>query len=134
MLKMLQITLLLLSMSISLVISGREYTLPPSEEEYHPSPCGSNCPEGGCAFTKCGKDSNPVSNCEGGLCEFIHCVDATCAGGSCIFVNCKGAGCGGGACHHVNPVDTLTDGYCKGGGCMLNGEGIKATLKNELTV
>mmetsp|Transcript_4958 Transcript_4958/g.9464 ORF Transcript_4958/g.9464 Transcript_4958/m.9464 type:complete len:147 (+) Transcript_4958:310-750(+) len=116
--------------------SSREYNLSSeySDSDYHPRSCGVACPEGGCKYTSCGLGSSPPSGCEGGLCEFVRCADSSCHGGACVFVGSEGSSCHGGGCHHVHPEDTLTDGYCDGGGCRLNGILMPRTLAGALSV
>lgn len=51
-----------------------------------------------------------------------NCKEATCEGGACIFERVEDVKCPGGACQFRNMQRTLSEGYCTGGGCRLDGE------------
>ncbi|KAL3659380.1 Secreted RxLR effector protein RXLR-C08 [Phytophthora oleae] len=87
-----------------------------------------NCVAGGCLFENC---AAPLS-CKGGLCYFKKCKEAACEGGACIFDNTAEASCSGGGCQFVNVATTLDDGYCKGGGCTLEGDSHPSSLSGSL--
>jgi len=127
--------------SLSSPTPPRTYSPTSDLHSSHPKSCGP-CPEGFCSFTKCGRVLNPGSDdpplpeasCGGGLCDFVDCIGGSCGGGACTFVKSKLSTCVGGGCHHVEPGDTLKEGYCDGGGCTLNGVLIPRTLTGGLTV
>jgi len=87
------------------------------------------CKSGKCRFQNC---KEPVS-CAGGVCEFINCKDASCKGGLCRFIDCGQSTCNGGNCQFHRPRHTLSDGYCNGGVCYLNGGKHPHAFKNRLT-
>lgn len=51
-----------------------------------------------------------------------NCKEATCEGGACVFERVEEVKCPGGACQFRNMQRTLSEGYCTGGGCRLDGE------------
>jgi hypothetical protein len=51
-----------------------------------------------------------------------NCKEATCEGGACVFERVEDVKCPGGACQFRNMHRTLSEGYCTGGGCRLDGE------------
>jgi hypothetical protein len=107
----------------------------PHKTNHNPLPCGP-CRSGACSFKDCGVgelDKEPAT-CNGGLCEITHSTGATCDGGACVFIECEASECQGGGCHHVNPRDTLREGFCEGGGCLLNGGKVPHNMRKRLTV
>ena len=114
----------------ALVRIPRNYELSHSNS-VHDSACGP-CPEGSCRFVGC---ELGAASCSGGLCDFEDCSGPSCDGGGCSFVRTRdGPGsCAGGGCGYVDPKETLKEGYCKGGGCTLNGVAVPNTLRGGLT-
>jgi hypothetical protein len=125
------LSLLLLLSSPTSTHSSKPFSYTPIEAELHSKRCSDHCTEGGCKFSSC--DADHATSCDGGLCEYIDSTNASCNGGACVFIGCKGSQCRGGGCHHVNPLDTLKDEYCVGGGCKLNGQKIPAVIRGRLT-
>eukprot|EP01031_Cornospumella_fuschlensis_P029189 gene29189-35228_t len=83
---------------------------------YSKQSCFRSCSQGGCKFENC-----DGVHCPGGACWFVACSKATCSGGACVFERCRQSSCEGGGCDFIDPQDTLHAGYCKGGGCFLEG-------------
>jgi hypothetical protein len=55
------------------------------------------------------------------MCRFRYKLFSRDAGGACTFDSCYDATCKGGGCNFINPPRTLTEGYCHGHGCKING-------------
>ena len=103
-----------------------------------------DCRTGRCVYKNC---RNSV-NCLGGLCNFQNCIvslsplrrevyffksnrvcpfpqDPLCKGGMCIFKDCTNPTCQGGLCRFFRTKTTLSTGYCRGGGCMIESEPVE---------
>jgi hypothetical protein len=83
-----------------------------------PTPCSvADCKSGLCEYRA---SRQPVA-CSGGLCVFHDCDRPSCRGGLCTFYRCALPSCDGGKCSFVQPTTTLKAGFCKGGGCDIDG-------------
>ena len=94
-----------------------------------PKECGDVCHHGKCLFQGC----RDAPNCPGGMCRFEDCVSPSCEGGACIFVRCVDPTCPGGSCKFEDLQSTLTDGYCDGGSCTVNGRDWPSTFSDRLS-
>ncbi|KAF0699327.1 Aste57867_10117 [Aphanomyces stellatus] len=95
-----------------------------------PTDCSvGECPHGGCFFHDC----STTVTCQGGLCEFFNCYEPSCGGGVCTMVNADGGSCSGGLCNYVTPRRSLTEGFCAGGLCRLDGKDHVASFSRSLS-
>lgn len=85
-----------------------------------------DCHVGRCVYKNC---ENSV-NCLGGLCSFDNCLNPKCRGGMCIFKNCTNPTCAGGLCRFYSTKTTLGEGYCSGGGCMIENQHIASNMRD----
>ena len=92
------------------------------------SDCELHCDGGSCAYRHCEDIS-----CRGGACRFEDCKRPSCDGGACTFVRCALPTCQGGSCKFEELKSTLTDGYCGGGSCTVNGREWPATFSDRLS-
>ncbi len=86
-----------------------------------------DCEVGRCVYKNC---ENSV-NCLGGICSFDNCINPKCRGGMCIFKNCTNPTCSGGLCRFYTTKSTLGEGYCAGGGCMIENEKVASNMRDK---
>ena len=63
-----------------------------------------------------------------------NCVEPSCPGGGCIFEKCSHPSCRGGGCQMIQVKTTLTDGYCEGGSCSVDGKEWPSSFSNDLSM
>ena len=86
-----------------------------------------DCTVGRCVYKNC---ENSI-DCLGGICSFDNCINPRCKGGMCIFKNCTNPTCSGGLCRFYSTKTTLGEGYCVGGGCMIENENIASNMRDQ---
>ncbi|CAM9142859.1 unnamed protein product [Heterosigma akashiwo] len=98
--------------------------------------CGTDCTAGRCAYNNCiyAPESKQETGCSGGGCHFVQCQAASCDGGRCTFTKSRHVTCKGGGCAFEDPDETLTNGYCTGGGCTVDGEKWPSRIEGGLTI
>ena len=63
-----------------------------------------------------------------------NCLAPSCGGGGCTFDTVWNPTCCGGTCSFFNVHSTLTDGYCTGGGCSLDGKPFPSSFSKNLSM
>ena len=109
--------------------SGSLVAVRAARRPFVPKECGDVCHHGKCLFQGC----RDAPNCPGGMCRFEDCVSPSCEGGACIFVRCVDPTCPGGSCKFEDLQSTLTDGYCDGGSCTVNGRDWPSSFSDRLS-
>ncbi|KAJ1461952.1 hypothetical protein M885DRAFT_476028 [Pelagophyceae sp. CCMP2097] len=92
------------------------------------SPCDFPCTGGRCTYANCVEPQ-----CKGGACEFHDCTRPSCEGGACTFHRAVDPSCAGGSCFFWDVATTLRNGYCNGGGCVVQGQKWPIRLEGVLS-